>query len=160
MEPEYIEQDDAGTGATRAPVREHPFPAMRRTQIRVDDGQWVEAGDLLTTGSAFPAEILASKPGVALGVTGKVKRVKDEGKGWLRVDVDTEAGLSQRWLRLPDDRPRPVIEKGAQVTAGRALLRAGRRAATARPRPSCTSSARCRTSTARRAWTSTTSTSS
>src|SRR5680860_1891599 len=29
--PEYVEMDDAGTGATRAPVREHPFPAMRRT---------------------------------------------------------------------------------------------------------------------------------
>jgi DNA-directed RNA polymerase subunit beta' len=118
VEPEYIEQDDAGTGATRAPVREHTFPAMRRTQIRVDDGQWVEAGDLLSTGSAFPAEILASKPGVALGVTGTVKRVKDEGKGWLRVDVETEAGLSTRWLRLPEDRPRPVIEKRDQVTAG------------------------------------------
>ncbi len=118
VEPEYIEQDDAGTGATRAPVREHTFPALRRTQIRVDDGQWVEAGDLLTTGSAFPAEILASKPGVALGVTGTVKRLKDEGKGWLRVDVTTEAGLSQRWLRLPEDRPRPVIEKGMSVTAG------------------------------------------
>jgi DNA-directed RNA polymerase subunit beta' len=118
VEPEYIEQEDAGTGATRAPVREHTFPAMRRTQIRVDDGQWVEAGDLLSTGSAFPAEILASKPGVALGVTGTVKRVKDEGKGWLRVDVETEAGLSTRWLRLPEDRPRPVIEKRDQVTAG------------------------------------------
>jgi DNA-directed RNA polymerase subunit beta' len=117
VEPEYIEQDDAGTGATRAPVREHTFPALRRTQIRVDDGQWVEAGDLLTTGSAFPAEILASKPGVALGVTGKVKKVKDEGKGWLRIDVQTEAGASPRWLRLPDD-GRPVIKKGDQVTAG------------------------------------------
>jgi DNA-directed RNA polymerase subunit beta' len=118
VEPEYIEQEDAGTGATRAPVREHTFPAMRRTQLRVDDGQWVEAGDLLSTGSAFPAEILASKPGVALGVTGVVKRVKDEGKGWLRVDVDTEAGTSTRWLRLPEDRPRPVIEKGMEVRAG------------------------------------------
>jgi DNA-directed RNA polymerase subunit beta' len=117
VEPEYVEMEDAGTGATRAPVREHPFPVMRRTQIRVDDGQWVEAGDLLTTGSAFPAEILASKPGVALGVTGTVKKVKDE-KGWLRVDVDTEAGVSSRWLRLPPDRPRPVIEAGMEVRAG------------------------------------------
>jgi DNA-directed RNA polymerase subunit beta' len=118
VEPEYVDQEDAGTGATRAPVREHSVPPLRRTQIRVDDGQWVEAGDLLTTGSAFPAEILASKPGVAIGVTGTVKKVKDEGKGWLRVDVQTEAGLSTRWLRLPEDRPRPVIEPGAQVTAG------------------------------------------
>ena len=128
VEPEYIEQDDAGTGATRAPVREHTFAAMRRTQIRVDDGQWVEAGDLLTTGSAFPAEILASKPGVALGVTGKVKRVKDEGKGWLRVDVDTEAGLSQRWLRLPDGPAPPGDREGRPGDGGGALLRAGRRA--------------------------------
>jgi DNA-directed RNA polymerase subunit beta' len=122
VEPEYIEQEDAGTGAARAPVREQAFPALRRTQIRVDDGQWVEAGDLLTTGSAFPAEILASKPGVALGVTGTVKKVKDEGKGWLRVDVDTEAGTSARWLRLPGDRPRPTLEKGMQVTAGERLF--------------------------------------
>ncbi len=118
VEPEYIEQDDAGTGATRAPVREHPFPVMRRTQITVDDGQWVEAGDLLSAGSAFPADILGSKPGVALGVLGAVKKVKDEGKGWLRVDVDTEAGISQRWLRLPSDRPRPAIAVGDQVTPG------------------------------------------
>ena len=118
VEPEYIEQDDAGTGATRAPVREHPFPVMRRTQITVDDGQWVEAGDLLSAGSAFPADILGSKPGVALGVLGTVKKVKDEGKGWLRVDVDTEAGISQRWLRLPSDRPRPAIAAGDQVTPG------------------------------------------
>ena len=118
VEPEYVEQDDAGTGATRAPVREHPFPVMRRTQITVDDGQWVEAGELLTTGSAFPADILGSKPGVAIGVTGTIKRVKDEGKGWLRVDVETEAGLSSRHLRLPDDRPAPVIPAKTDVVAG------------------------------------------
>ena len=29
-------------------MREHPFPVMRRTQITVDDGQWVEAGALLS----------------------------------------------------------------------------------------------------------------
>ncbi len=116
VEPEYIEQEDAGTGATRAPVREHSFPVMRRTQITVDDGQWVEAGDLVSTGSAFPADILSSRPGVSLGVQGTVTAVKDEGKGWVRVDVETEAGISQRWLRLPDDRPRPVIEKGMEVT--------------------------------------------
>jgi DNA-directed RNA polymerase subunit beta' len=118
VEPEYIEMDDAGTGATRAPVREHPFPTMRRTQIRVDDGQWVEAGDLLSAGSAFPADILGSKPGVAIGVTGRITAVKSEKGGWLRVDVETEAGISQRWLRLPSDRPGPVIEKNMQVTAG------------------------------------------
>ena len=118
VEPEYIEQDDAGTGATRAPVREHPFPVMRRTQITVDDGQWVEAGDLLSAGSAFPADILGSKPGVAIGVQGTVTKVKDEGKGWLRVDVETEAGISQRWLRLPSDRPRPAIVAGDQVLTG------------------------------------------
>jgi DNA-directed RNA polymerase subunit beta' len=118
VEPEYVEQEDAGTGATRAPLREHSFPVMRRTQITVDDGQWVEAGDLLSTGSAFPADILGSRPGVALGVQGTVTAVVDEGKGWLRVDVETEAGVSQRWLRLPDDRPRPVIEVGEQVSPG------------------------------------------
>jgi DNA-directed RNA polymerase subunit beta' len=118
VEPEYVEMEDAGTGATRTPVREHPFPVMRRTQITVSDGQWVEAGDLLSSGSAFPADILGSKPGVSIGVQGRITAVKDEGKGWLRVDVETEAGISPRWLRLPADRPRPVIEKGMQVTTG------------------------------------------
>ncbi len=118
VEPEYVEMDDAGTGATRAPVREHSFPVMRRTQITVDDGQWVEAGDLLSNGSAFPADILGSKPGVAIGVQGVITGVKDEGKGWLRVDVETEAGISKRWLRLPTDRPRPVIEAGTEVSTG------------------------------------------
>ncbi|MBJ7455180.1 MAG: hypothetical protein JHC74_03880 [Thermoleophilia bacterium] len=91
---------------------------MRRTQITVSDGQWVEAGDLLSSGSAFPADILGSKPGVSIGVQGTITAVKDEGKGWLRVDVETEAGISPRWLRLPADRPRPVIEKGMQVSPG------------------------------------------
>ena len=118
VEPEYVEMEDAGTGATRTPVREHPFPVMRRTQITVNDGQWVEAGDLLSSGSAFPADILGSKPGVSIGVQGAITAVKDEGKGWVRVDVETEAGISPRWLRLPADRPRPVIEKGMQVTPG------------------------------------------
>ena len=139
VEPEYVEMEDAGTGATRTPVREHPFPVMRRTQITVDDGQWVEAGDLLSSGSAFPADILGSKPGVAIGVQGAITAVKDEGKGWLRVDVETEAGISPRWLRLPADRPRPVIEKG-DAGHHRASGSTPRRApATAPPRPSCTS---------------------
>ncbi|WP_246496269.1 DNA-directed RNA polymerase subunit beta' [Miltoncostaea marina] len=118
VEPEYVEMDDAGTGATKAPVREHSFTALRRTQITVDDGQWVEAGDLLTTGSAFPADILSSKPGVAIGVQGRITGVTEDGEQWLRVDVETEAGTSQRWLRLPADRPRPVIEAGTQVRTG------------------------------------------
>ena len=159
VEPEYIEQEDAGTGATRAPVREHAFPALRRTQIRVDDGQWVEAGDLLTTGSAFPAEILASKPGVALGVTGTVKRVKDEGKGWLRVDVTPRPGCPSGGCGCPTTGPAPSSRRAPRCRPASASTRR-RASATARPRRSCTSSARSRTSTARRAWTSTTSTSS
>ena len=70
VEPEYIEQDDAGTGATRAPVREHSFPVMRRTQITVDDGQWVEAGDLAVDRLGLPgrhprlqARRVARRPG-------------------------------------------------------------------------------------------------
>jgi hypothetical protein len=113
VEPEYIEQDDAGTGATRTPVREHPFPAMRRTQITVDNGQWVEAGDLLSTGSAFPADILGSKPGVSLGVQGTITMVRME-KGWLRVDVETEAGISKRWL-TPWARG---VERGSRRSTG------------------------------------------
>ncbi len=115
IEPEYVPMEDAGTGATRQAVREHSFPVPRRTQIVVDDGQWVEAGDLLTTGSAFPADILDSSPGVRIGVAGTVTAVADEGDGWLRVDVETEAGVSQRFLRLPQDRPRPVLEAGMEV---------------------------------------------
>jgi DNA-directed RNA polymerase subunit beta' len=126
VEPEYIAVEDAGTGANRAPAREHPFNDQRRTHILVDDGQWVEAGDLLTVGSAYPGDILGSRPGVALGVQGVVRAVEDEGEDgrggvWLRVDVETEAGISPRYLRLPSDRPRPVIEVGESVTAGQRI---------------------------------------
>jgi DNA-directed RNA polymerase subunit beta' len=126
VEPEYIPVEDAGTGANRAPAREHPFNDQRRTHILVEDGQWVEAGDLLTVGSAYPGDILGSRPGVALGVQGIVRAVEEEGPAgengvWVRVDVETEAGISPRYLRLPADRPRPVIEVGESVTTGQRI---------------------------------------
>jgi DNA-directed RNA polymerase subunit beta' len=123
VEPEYIPVEDAGTGANRAPAREHPFNDQRRTHILVEDGEWVEAGDLLTVGSAFPGDILGSHPGVALGVQGTVRAVENEGPDqhgavWLRVDVETEAGISPRHLRLPADRPLPDIPVGEYVRTG------------------------------------------
>jgi DNA-directed RNA polymerase subunit beta' len=97
----------------------------------VEDGQRVEAGDLLTVGSAYPGEILQSRPGVVLGVQGIVRAVEvgktQKGKDgapdhvWMRVDVETEAGISSRHMRLPAARPRPVIEVGQEVRAGEPL---------------------------------------
>ena len=115
IEPEYIAVEDIGTGAVRQPVREHSHAVPKRTQIVVRDGQWVEAGDLLTIGSAFPSDILGATAGFMLGVTGTVAEVTAEGKGWLKVDVTTEAGVSTRFLRLPEDRPRPRLEPGQRV---------------------------------------------
>ncbi len=131
IEPEYIPVDDAGTGATRQPVREHVYNVPKRTQITVTDGAWVTAGSLLTLGSAFPADILAATSGVALGVMGTVTKITHERapKGstehWLRIDVETEAGKSERLLRLPSDRPEPHLDKGMEVVPGRFLLPTG-----------------------------------
>ena len=74
-EPEYVPIKEKGTGAQREPVREHTHKVAKRTQILVEDGQWVEAGDVLTTGSAFPSDILAAEAGVAFGVEGEIKTV-------------------------------------------------------------------------------------
>jgi DNA-directed RNA polymerase subunit beta' len=116
IEPEYVAIEDAGTGAVRQPVREHAHNVPKRTQIIVSDGEWVEAGDLLTIGSAFPSDILGASAGFTLGVAGPISAVTPEGKGWLRVDVATEAGESVRFLRLPEDRPRPwMLEPGRAV---------------------------------------------
>jgi DNA-directed RNA polymerase subunit beta' len=115
IEPEYIAVEDIGTGAVRQPVREHAHNVPKRTQIIVRDGQWVEAGDLLTIGSAFPSDILGATAGFTLGVTGTIAAVTPEGKGWLKVDVTTEAGVSTRYLRLPEDRPRPGFEPKQKV---------------------------------------------
>ena len=131
VEPEYIPVEDAGTGATRQPVREHVYNVPKRTQITVSDGSWVTAGTLLTLGSAFPADILAATSGVALGVLGTVTKIvrerapKGASEQWLRIDVATEAGTSERLLRLPADRPEPHIEKGMEVVPGRYLLPVG-----------------------------------
>ena len=75
-------------------------------------------------GSAFPADILGSKPGVALGVQGTVTDVKDEGKGWLRVDVETEAGIS----------PAVAAAAGGPPAPGHRGRRSGRHRASASTR--------------------------
>ncbi len=124
VEPEYIPVEDAGTGANREPVREHAHAVPKRTQIKVNDGDWVTAGTLLTIGSAFPTDILEATSGVALGVLGTVtkiseeKNVTDRAERWLRVEVATEAGTSVRLLRLPADRPLPHLEVGMEVVPG------------------------------------------
>jgi DNA-directed RNA polymerase subunit beta' len=131
-EPEYVPIEDAGTGAARQPVREQVINVPKRPQVTVSDGQWVEAGDLLTRGSASPAHILEAASGISLGVTGRVTHVGElPSKGskepyrWLQVDVETEAGTSTRLLRLPLDRPAPEIPIGAEVTPDRRFLPAG-----------------------------------
>jgi DNA-directed RNA polymerase subunit beta' len=129
-EPEHTELDDAGAGAGRAPVREHPYPVVQRTQIRVTDGQWVEAGDLLTNGSAFPADILAAVSGLNLSNPGTVAGVETLKDGWHRIDVVPAAGgdPAAHFVRLPEAAaPRLLPEPGAEVRPGEALVPAGAR---------------------------------
>jgi DNA-directed RNA polymerase subunit beta' len=133
VEPVYMETEDIGSGVHRDPMREHLYTVPKRTQIRRDlhDGDWVEAGALLTDGSAFPAEILAASSGVVLDLTGRVvsvadERVEDDGRArWVRVDVETDAGLRTRFLRLPTDRPGPQLAAGTHVRADESLVPAG-----------------------------------
>jgi DNA-directed RNA polymerase subunit beta' len=123
VEPVYEELEDVGTGVHREPVGEHLYAVPKRTQIarHLHDGQWVEAGDLLTQGSAFPSEILAAETGLRLGLTGTVasvtaeKRPDDRTARWLTVTVDTDAGPRARHLRLPLDHPVPDIPAGTHV---------------------------------------------
>ena len=135
-EAEHLTVDDAGSGATRAPAREHEYPSSKRTEILVNAGAWVEAGDMLTMGSAFPADILDSQSGIVFGVDGEITAVKpikpkkgtkaakaskEAGDAWTEVVIETDEGPVERLLRLPADRPAPELEPGARVTAGRAV---------------------------------------
>ncbi|MEW6582873.1 MAG: DNA-directed RNA polymerase subunit beta', partial [Actinomycetota bacterium] len=119
-EAEYIEAKDAGTGAQRSAVREHAYPVAKRTQITVDDGQWVEAGDLLTIGSAYPADILEATSGIFLSATGRIAKAVAQKDGWVRVDVQTEDGTESRLLRLPPDRVKATVAalKGVEAHPG------------------------------------------
>ena len=123
IEPEYIPVEDAGTGATRQAVNEHAYQVAKKTHITVDNGDWVTAGQLLTIGSAFPADILDARSGVALGVLGTLTSFTEEKGGgdrerWFAAVVNTEAGPVTRHLRLPADRPLPQFEVGMEVTPG------------------------------------------
>jgi len=126
-EPEYVASEDAGTGDKRAPTREHAYPVPKRTQIIVDDGQWVEAGDLLTIGSAFPADILEATSGLFFNVAGRVAAVKDEKDGWFKLTIATGDGNEERWLRLPAHRAHQVLEKGTEIAPDRVVLPRGSR---------------------------------
>ena len=123
VESAHIEAADAGTKAKRAPLYEHLYPVPRRTQIRVKEGQWVEAGDLLTVGSAFPTDVLDAAGGINLGLDGDVTSVsvKDEkktGMRWMTVGIMTTDGEKEvRHLRVPDNRPDPEITVGMEVNA-------------------------------------------
>jgi DNA-directed RNA polymerase subunit beta' len=121
-EPEYMPVEDAGTGEVRQAVREHVYPVPKRTQIVVKDGDWVEAGTMLTIGSAFPADILDSSSGIAIDVEGTISRIKDEKDGWVRTDLKTADGKVVRHLRLPEGRVRQALRKTAYVGGGVRLL--------------------------------------
>ena len=105
----------------RAPVT---YQVLKRTQIRRDleDGSWVEAGDLLTDGSAFPSDILEAQAGIDLGITGTVASVTpgrtEKGVRAIKVEVSGEDGVQTRHLRVPADRPAPPIHDGMHVRDG------------------------------------------
>jgi len=115
----YVESDDAGTGKQRSSVGEHPFDYVKRTQMIVNNGQWVEAGDLVTIGSAFPADILEATSGVFLRADGRVKKVTAEkdNEGWYKTDIDTPDGKETRWVRIPPGRAPWLPEAGMEVHA-------------------------------------------
>ncbi len=124
VEPVYVESDDAGTGKQRSSVGEHPFDYVKRTQMIVNNGQWVEAGDLVTIGSAFPADILEATSGVFLRADGRVKKVSAEkdNEGWYKVDLDTPDGKETRWVRIPPSRAPWLPEGGMEVHADYPVL--------------------------------------
>ncbi len=127
VEPVFAESDDAGTGKQRSSVEEHTYDYLKRTQILVTQGQWVEAGDLITIGSAYPPEILEATSGVFLHVDGRVKKVtalKDE-QGWYKVDLDTADGKETRWVHLPAGRAPWLPEAGMDVHADFPVLPIG-----------------------------------
>ncbi len=103
VEPVFVESDDAGTGKQRSSVQEHAYDYIKRTQITVDNGAWVEAGDLLTIGSAYPPDILEATSGVFLRTEGRVKKITAEKgqEGWHKVDLDTPDGKQTRWIHMP-----------------------------------------------------------
>ena len=100
------------------------YQVLKRTQIRRDlaDGAWVEAGDLLTDGSAFPSDILEAQAGIDLGLNGVVTSVTvgqaTKGVRSIKVEIKGEDGVQVRHLRVPADRPTPPIAKGQHVREG------------------------------------------
>jgi DNA-directed RNA polymerase subunit beta' len=100
------------------------YTVLKRTQIRRDleDGAWVEAGDLLTDGSAFPSDILEAQAGIDLGLHGVVASVTagqaTKGVRTIKLEIKGEDGVQVRHLRVPADRPAPPIVKGQHVREG------------------------------------------
>ena len=127
VEPVFVESDDAGTGKQRGSVGEHAYDHVKRTQITVSNGQWVEAGDLLTIGSAFPPDILEATSGVFLRTEGRVKKVTAEkgNEGWYKIDVDTADGKETKWVHIPVGRAGWLPVAGMDVHTDHAVLPTG-----------------------------------
>jgi len=114
-------------GRKREPIQPPvEYPVLKRTQIRrgLSDGSWVEAGSLLTDGSAFPSDILEAQSGIDLGVTGTVVSVslgrseKGSGSRWIKIEVQGEDGVQVRQVRVPIDRSAPPIQEGMHLREG------------------------------------------
>ncbi len=121
-------------GRKKEPIREPvAYNVQKRTQIRRDleEGSWVEAGDLLTDGSAFPSDVLDAQSGIDLGITGTVASVTagraDKGgkSRTITVEVLGEDGVQVRYIRVPVDRPAPPIYEGMHVREGVHITGAG-----------------------------------
>ena len=118
VEPEYIDQEDAGTGAPArrcASTPSRPCAAPR--------SGWTTASGSRPATCSRPGRPSRPRSWPPSRASPSASPARSSGsrtraRAGCAVDVTTEAGVSQRWLRLPDDRPRPVIEKGAQVSAG------------------------------------------
>jgi DNA-directed RNA polymerase subunit beta' len=112
-------------GRKKEPVRPPvTYNVLKRTQIRRDleDGSWVEAGDLLTDGSAFPSDILEAQAGIDMGIAGTVASVTpgrtEKGSRSIKVEVLGEDGVQVRHIRVPVDRPAPPIHDGMHLREG------------------------------------------
>ena len=163
VEPVYIESDDAGTGKQRSSVGEHP---LRLRQAHADDRHQRPVGrgrrpdhDRVGVPAGHPRGDLRRVP-AAPTVGSRRSAPRRATRAGSRSTSTRPTARRPAGSRIPPSRAPWLPEAGMEVHEDHPVLPTQASSGSARPRPSCTSSRRCSTCTARRAWTSTTSTSS